>query len=100
MTTLFSNEGTLETSEDSDYTLEREVGGIKLMYNPLVYNGQNIGQFVNQGGLLEGLTDMIQQCDVDMGSTGLRIGHVTTTLAEHTNVVYTGRGYSKLHIKS
>lgn len=97
---MFSNEGALEASEDSDYALEREVEGRKIMYNPLVYDGQNIGWFVNQGGLIEGLTDMVQECDVDTGSTGLRIGHVNATLAEHTNVVYAGRGYSELHVKS
>jgi len=33
---LFSNQGALDASEDSDYALEREVGGRKIMYNPLV----------------------------------------------------------------
>ena len=95
---LFSVEGIGDT--DSDYALEREVGGRKITYNPLHYDGQNLGRFVNQAGLLEGLKAMAQGCDVDAGSTGLRIGEVNKIMAQHTNVVYAGRGYTELHIQT
>ena len=85
---------------DSDYALEREVGGRKILYNPVVYDGENLGRFVNQGGLLEGLKAMAQGSDVDNGSTGLRIGEVNATMAQHTNVVYAGRGYTELHVQT
>jgi len=37
------------------------------------------------------LTEIVQQCDGDTGSTALMIGKENVTMAEHADVVYVGR---------
>ena len=38
-------------------------------YDPHVYDGHNIGRFINQGGLLEGLRELVAASDRDRGCT-------------------------------
>eukprot|EP00731_Ephydatia_muelleri_P039200 Em1207g2a len=46
------------TAPPSDYELSSTRRGSLLVYDPQVYDGHNIGRFINQGGLLEGLKEL------------------------------------------
>ena len=48
----------------TDYLFEMLSGsGASRLYNPETYDGQNIGCFVNQGGLDDGMKIMACACD-------------------------------------
>lgn len=47
-----------DTHPDSDYYLCREFSGRQWHYDAREVNGFNIGRYANQGGLLEGLTEL------------------------------------------
>ena len=53
----------------SDYELgsTRRGGAGVGVYDPQVYDGQNIGRFINQGGLLEGIKALVASCDLKQG---------------------------------
>ncbi|KAL5503688.1 hypothetical protein EMCRGX_G010677 [Ephydatia muelleri] len=57
------------TAPPSDYELSSTRRGSLLVYDPLVYDGHNIGWFINQGGLLEGLRELVAASDRDRGCT-------------------------------
>ena len=55
----------------SDYELgstRRGDAGVDAAYDPQVYDGKNIGRFINQGGLLEGIQALVASCDLEQGS--------------------------------
>ena len=60
------------TAPPSDYVLSSTRRGSLLVYDPLVYDGHNIGWFINQGGLLEGLRELVAASDRDRGCTAQR----------------------------
>ena len=73
----------------TDYLFVMQSGsGASQLYNPKTYNGQNIGRFVNQGGLDNGMKTMACACDRAAGSTGFRSGAVQHALSSHCNVGY------------
>ena len=53
----------------SDYELgsTRRGGAGVGVYDPQVYDGQNIGRFINQGGLLEGIKALVASCNLEQG---------------------------------
>ncbi|KAL5518140.1 hypothetical protein EMCRGX_G003823 [Ephydatia muelleri] len=57
------------TAPPSDYELSSTRRGSLLVYDPQVYDGHNIGRFVNKGGLLEGLRELVATLDRDRGCT-------------------------------
>ncbi|KAL5503669.1 hypothetical protein EMCRGX_G010654 [Ephydatia muelleri] len=57
------------TAPPSDYELFSMRRGSLLVYDPQVYDGHNIGRFINQGGLLEGLRELVAASDRDRGCT-------------------------------
>ena len=56
---------------DSDYVLESARGprgdSHNLVYDPQVYDGKNIGRFVNQAGLCDGIKALVASCDRESG---------------------------------
>ena len=79
----------VDESLTSDYLFEVEGhGGRPVYYQAATYDGQNIGRYINQGGLPEGLTEMCLQSDVKTGHTSFSQKTVNETFAEHCNVVY------------
>ena len=61
----------------------------KLFFNPEVYDGANVGRFVNQGGLPEGVKKLCQSLDRKTGSRGLQSGYVNDEMDKLCNVRYT-----------
>ena len=57
------------TAPSSDYELSSTRLGSLLVYDPQVYDGHNIGRFINQGGLLEGLRELVAASDRERGCT-------------------------------
>ena len=57
------------TAPPSDYELSSTRRGSLLVYDPQIYDGHNIGRFVNKGGLLEGLRELVATLDRDRGCT-------------------------------
>ena len=57
------------TAPSSDYELSSTRRGSLLVYDPQVYDGHNIGRFINQGGLLEGLRELVAASDRERGCT-------------------------------
>ena len=53
----------------TDYLIEVASGGDTVRFNPEVFNGDETGRFINQGGLIEGLEAMCRACDRDSGVT-------------------------------
>ena len=73
----------------TDYMIEMQSGsGVSRLYNPETYDGQNIGCFVNQGGLDDGMKTMAYECDRTSGSTRFRSGAVQYAFSFHCNVSY------------
>ena len=52
-----------EAAASTDYLFQTETRGRTLVFNPEHFDGANIGRYVNQGGLLEGLQEMASGCD-------------------------------------
>ena len=59
---------------------------VGVIYNPQVYDGQNIGHFINQGGLLEAL---VASYDLEQGDNLFQPSVADNTFDKYTNVVYT-----------
>ena len=62
--------------------------GASRLYNPETYDGQNIGRFVNQGGLDDGMKKMASACNTAAGSTGFQSGAVKHALSSCCKVGY------------
>lgn len=79
----------VDESQTFDYLFEVEGhGGRPVYYQAATYDGQNIGRYINQGGLQEGLAEMCLQSDVKTGHTSFSQKTVNETFAEHCNVAY------------
>ena len=73
----------------TDYLFEMQSGsGASRLFNPKTYDGQNIGRFVNQGSLDDGMRTMACARDRAAGSTGFHSGAVQHALSSHFNVSY------------
>ena len=83
----------------TDYLLEVTLGGgTTARFNPEVYNGDDIGRFINQGGLLEGLEEMCRGCDRDSGRTSYTPHEVNQAIEQHCNVTYKPLRNSQLKV--
>ncbi len=77
------------TNEGTDYLMETDAGrGKTLTYQAATYDGQNIGRFINQGGLVEGLTNMCAQADRKRGNTAFRGKEENDEFLRHCNAFY------------
>ena len=82
----------------SDYLMEVEYRGSHLYYNPSVYDGRNIGRFINQGGLLAGVKNMCIACDKRIGGSGFCQGDVHRAMEEECNTIYRITHERQLHV--
>jgi hypothetical protein len=82
----------VDASQTNDYLFEVECRGHTYVYQAATFDGQNIGRFINQGGLKEGLMEMCVQSDVDMGQRAFRRRYVEDVFAQHCNVKYSRKG--------
>lgn len=72
----------------TDYLIQVERRGNTVCYNPQVYNGRNIGRFVNQGGLFEGIKQMCLSCDRKQGGEGIQQGQLHKAMVDKCNTAY------------
>ena len=93
---VYASEPTVVDTDNTDYMLEVSFGGQTLKYNSLVYNGVNLGRFVNQGGLEEGLKAFCQEVEQKPSPD---MTYVKGFMKESNNVKYVRYGAS-LHIYS
>ena len=84
----------------TDYLIEAEHRGSILSFNPQVYDGQNIGRFINQGGLLEGIQEMCLCCDKQQGGSGIQQGRIHKVMEDKCNTAYQISSGSVLHVVS
>ena len=84
----------------TDYLIQAEHKGSILNYNPQVYDGHNIGRFINQGGLLEGIQEMCLCCDKQQGGSGIQQGRIHKVMEEKCNTAYQISSGSKLSVVS
>ena len=82
----------VDTSLTSDYLFEAKRPGRVFYYQAAKYDGQNIGHFINQGGLIDGLKQMCLVSDLETGHTSFRSGPVNQEFEKHCNVKYTQWG--------
>ena len=76
---------------NTDYLFEVEVSKRTWRYNPLIYDGQNIGRYINQVALLESLERMYLDSDRQSGQTTLNRRDLDEAAVSKGNV-----GYKKL----
>ena len=88
---FFANRTPAPERPPSDYELgsTRRGGAGVGVYDPQVYDGQNIGRFINQGGLLEGIKALVASCDLEQGGNLYQPAVAENTFDKYTNVVYT-----------
>ena len=82
----------VDTSLTTDYLFETKRSGRVFYYQAAKYDGQNIGRFINQGGLKEGLKQMCLVSDRETGHTSFQSGSVNQEFDKHCNVRYYQRG--------
>ena len=70
----------------TDYLMENT--RLQLRFNPDVYDGQNIGRFVNQAGLPEGVKKLCQSLDRRAGSSGFQSGYINDEMDKYCSVQY------------
>lgn len=84
-----------EGLECTDYLFQFESTRVRY-FNPVVYDGRNIGRFINHGGLKEGLIKLCQVCDREHGSTGYVNMEVRREFERCCNVTYKQKMHSTL----
>ena len=82
----------------TDYLIESKCGREMRRFNPMIYDGKNIGRFVNQGGLMEGIKEMCMCCDLRSGGKGIEPGRINTAMRAHCNVTYRLHQRSTLYV--
>ena len=82
----------------TDYLMEVQAGNNRLRFNPEQFNGEEMGRFINQGGLLEGVRALCRACDRDSGVTCFSSGGVRDEILRHCNVAYKLERYSTLNV--
>ena len=90
--------GPVSQMPTTDYLLEVERSGTSLFYNPQVYDGHNIGRFLNQGGLLQGIEEMCVCCDGEQGGEGIQQGRVHKVMEDMCNTAYQVSHGQALHV--
>ena len=89
---FFANHTPAPEGHPSDYELgstRRGGAWVDVVYDPQVYDGRNIGRFINQGGLLEGIKALVASCDRDQGGDVYQPKVAENIFNQHANVVYT-----------
>ena len=86
------------SSVSSDYVMEVEQKGTCVLYNPITYNGKNIGRFINQGGLMEGIKEMCISCDKKKGGRGLCQRDIHRAMEKVCNTQYSILQDKKLYV--
>jgi hypothetical protein len=89
---FFANRTPAPEGHPSDYELgstRRGGAGVDAVYDPQVYDGKNIGRFINQGGLLEGIQALVASCDLEQGGDVYQPKVAENIFNQHANVVYT-----------
>eukprot|EP00731_Ephydatia_muelleri_P014292 Em0008g12a len=89
---FFANHTPAPEGHPSDYELgstRRGGARVDVVYDPQVYDGKNIGRFINQGGLLEGIKALVASCDRDQGGDVYQPKVAENIFNQHANVVYT-----------
>ncbi len=82
----------VDPSLTSDYLFEVSGRGRTFYYQAARYDGQNIGRFINQGGLQEGLQEMCLKSNKDTGCQSFSPRDVKAVFERHCNVKYNRRG--------
>ena len=98
---VYSRTATTANVDDmasTDYLIEVASGGDTVRFNPEVFNGDETGRFINQGGLIEGLEAMCRACDRDSGATSYALADVRREIAQHCNVTYRLQRLTTLHV--
>ena len=87
---LYSDEvvGEEEEVTNTDYCLDRVEGGRRITWNPLNPDGANLGRYVNQGGLIEGLRALVSSCDRTRGAESFSPKEAEAVFGQHCNVAY------------
>ena len=73
--------------ENTDYLLEVSRGSHPQRFDAPFYDGFNLGRYINQGGLIEGLKHMVQSSDKQRGQN-MNQREVTNEVAKHVNCTY------------
>ena len=98
---IYSSEPTttpLSQMVTTDYLIEVERRGTALRYSPNAYDGRNIGRFINQGGLLEGIREMTFCCDRQRGGRGIEQGRIHKVMEDWCNTAYHISSGTVLHV--
>ncbi len=78
-----------DANQGTDHLMEVYAGGGRtLLYQAARYDGQNIGRFINQGGLVDGLKNMCALADTKTGKTSFRGKEVNDGFLKHCNAYY------------
>ena len=88
----------ISQSLSSDYVMEVDHRGSHLFCNPSVYDGRNIGRFINQGGLLEGIKAMCISCNKKLGGRGVFQGDIHRVMEEKCNTAYSMARERQLYV--
>ena len=80
----------------TDYLLE--VGRRRLRFNAETFTGEEMGRFVNQGGLVEGLEVMCRNSDVRTGATSYAPHEANQIIHSLCNVRYRSHGLTGLNV--
>ena len=80
--------GEEEEVSNTDYCLDRVEGARRITWNPLHPDGANLGRYINQGGLVEGLRALISSCDRTSGAGSFSPKEAEAVFARHCNVTY------------
>ena len=72
----------------TDYLLEAQVGPTTQYFNPEVFTGEEMGRYINQGGLEEGLEELCRVCNRDTGAESFLPCAVKKMMASHCNVKF------------
>ena len=78
--------------DNRDYLFHHECGRITRRYNPLIYNGKNMGRFVNQAALVKCLELMCSNSDLQSGHTSLSEREINRVAESEVNVAYRTEG--------
>ena len=87
---LYSDEVVGEEGEvtNTDYCLDRMEGVKRMTWNPLHPDGANLGRYINQGGLVDGLRALVSSCDRTSGAVSFSPKKAEAVFAQHCNVAY------------
>ena len=72
----------------TDYLLEAQVGHTTHFYSPHEFTGEEMGRFVNQGGLIKGLEQLCMECDRRRGATSFSLHPVREVMGSSCNVAF------------